>query len=126
MFFGKYLRRDVLFRTDFLYENVNIKQTNLKLYYIAPEINYTLIKVSNQLFFNLKVGIILGRENMNNEIMVNKKLNQLIFGEKIGAKLEYFISSEVSLNIDIEQRIFNNSKIGVMSELAFVSLSYNF
>jgi len=124
--YGKYITKNLLFRTDIYYENAIMGLTTLSAYYISPEINYTINKVSNHFFIDAKVGLISGSENMSNKIMVNKKLNNIVFGEKIGLKFEYFIVPEVSLNLDVEQRFINNSKAGTATRNAYFSISFNF
>jgi hypothetical protein len=124
--YGKYVSKNLLFRTDLFYETVKLGLTTLHGYYLSPEINYTINKIGNQLFINVKGGVLVGREDMNNSIMVNKKLNKIVFGEKIGIKFEYYITPEVSLNIDLEQRFINNSMAGTMARNCYLSLSYNF
>lgn len=124
--YGKYFTKNLLFRTDFVYETVKIELTTLHGYYLSPEVNYTIKKIGNQFFINIKAGAILGSENMSNSIMVNKKLNKIVFGEKVGLKFEYYITPEVSMNIDFEQRFINNSQVGTMTRNCYVSLSYNF
>jgi hypothetical protein len=124
--YGKYLRKDFLFRTDVSYETIKIESTKLNAYYVSPEINYCIEKLNSRFFINVKGGFITGLEYLNNKIMVNKKLSQFVFGEKIGIKLEYFLTPEFSLNLDLEQRFINNSQIGTMARNAYLSLSYNF
>jgi len=124
--YGKYLKKNMLFRTDFIYETVELDLTTLHGYYVSPEINYTILKLGNQFFINIKAGVIIGSENMTNSIMVNKKLSKIVFGEKIGLKFEFYITPEFSMNIDLEQRFINNSQAGTMTRNGYLSLSYNF
>lgn len=124
--YGKYFTKNWLIRTDFIYENVKINETTLSGYYISPEANYCFDKVSNRLFLNAKVGLIIGDESLKNNIMVNHPINKLIYGEKIGLKVEYYISTDFSLNLDLEQRFLNNSIVGTISRNAYFSISYNF
>jgi hypothetical protein len=125
-FYAKYWRKDIIFRTDINYETASYSLTRMNWYYISPEINYTIQKVSNRLFINAKAGVILGKEYLSNSIMVNHKLNKLSIGEKIGFKIEYFLTPDVSLNIDLEQRFINNSNLGTLSNIALISISYNY
>lgn len=124
--YSKYLTKEFLLRTDFFYEKVHLGLTTLNAYYLNPEINYTIDKITNQLFIDAKAGIILGMEDETNKVMVNLPINTFVFGEKIGMKVEYFITPEVSINLDAEQRFIDNSKIGILSRTAYISLSYNF
>lgn len=126
LFYAKYLKSDILVRGDLFYEHANLSGlTALNLFYLSPEINYTVAKPTNRFFVNIKGGIIIGNERLNNSIMVNKKLSSFVIGEKIGVKLEYFIVPEISINFDLEQRFFHKSKVGAQSALLAVSLSYN-
>jgi hypothetical protein len=124
--YGKYLQKDWLFRTDVSYETVKINLTTLNAFYLSPEMNYCIKKVNNRFFINAKGGVIAGLEYLNNEIMVNKKISQVVLGEKIGLKLEYFLTPELSMNVDLEQRFINNSQLGTITRNAYLSLSYNF
>jgi hypothetical protein len=124
--YGKYLSKDWLFRTDFIYETVNLGLTTVNAWYVSPEFNYCIDKVSNTIYINVKAGAVVGDETAVNKIMVNKNLSQIVFGEKAGLKLEYFISTDISFNIDVEQRFINNSRIGTLTGNAYVSISYNF
>jgi len=124
--YGKYLSKDWLFRTDFIYETVNLGLTTVNAWYVSPEFNYCIDKVSNRIYINVKAGAVVGDETAVNKIMVNKNLSQIVFGEKAGLKLEYFISTDISFNIDVEQRFINNSRIGTLTGNAYVSISYNF
>lgn len=124
--YGKYITKDWLFRTDFIYETVNLGITTINAYYVSPEFNYCIDKVSNRIYINAKAGVILGDETAKNKIMVNKDLDQIVYGEKAGFKLEYFITTDISVNIDVEQRFINNSQIGTLTRNGYISLSYNF
>jgi hypothetical protein len=126
LFYTKYLKKNLFVRGDLFYEKAALSNiTTLQLFYVSPEVNYTIAKLSNRFFVNIKGGLIIGNERLSNGIMVNKKLSTVIFGEKIGVKFEFFIIPELSMNLDFEQRFINNSKAGVKSALAYVSLSYN-
>lgn len=124
--YGKYLTKDFLFGTDFIYETRTLGITYVNAYYVSPEINYCIDKISNRCFLDAKAGVVLGDETAHNKIMVNKELSNFVFGEKIGLKLEYFITSDISMNIDAEQRFINNSQIGTARWNTYLSLSYNF
>ena len=124
--YSRYLNKDWLFRTDFIYENVKLGLTALNAYYLAPELNYCIDKLSNRCFLSVKAGVIIGMEDETNKVMVNLPVNTFVFGEKTGLKLEYFITTDISLNIDVEQRFIDNSKIGALSRAAYLSVSYNF
>src|SRR5208282_973880 len=118
--YSKYLNKDWLFRTDLFYENVKLGLTTLNAYYGSMEFNYCIDKLSNRCFLNAKAGVILGTEDETNKIMVNLPINTIVYGEKFGFKGEYFITPVVSLNLDLEQRIIDNSKIGIYSRTAYV------
>ncbi len=124
--YSKYLNKDWLFRTDFFYENVKLGLTTLNAYYGSMEYNYCIDKLSNRCFLDAKAGAIIGMEDETNKVMVNIPINTFVYGEKIGFKLEYYITPEVSINLDAEQRFIDNSKIGLLSRTAYVSISYNF
>lgn len=125
-FYAKYWKKDLLFRTDLNYETATYSLTKMNWFYISPELNYTIQKVSNQFYINAKAGLIVGSENLSNKIMVNEKLTKITYGEKIGVKFEFYVAPEVSLNLDLEQRFINNSNIGTLSRIALLSISYNF
>lgn len=124
--YGKYLTKNLLLRTDFVYETVKLDLTTLHGYYLSPEAAYLISRVSNRFFIDIKAGIIIGDESLSNAIMVDKKLNKIVYGEKIGIKFEYFITPELSLNLDLEQRFINNSQVGTVTRNGYLSISYNF
>jgi hypothetical protein len=125
-FYAKYWKKDILFRIDINYETATYALTTMNWFYFSPELNYTIRKVTNRFFINAKAGLILGKENLSNKIMVNHNLNKFSYGEKIGFKMEYFLTPDISLNIDLEQRFINNSNIGTLSKIAIISISYNY
>ena len=56
--YGKYLSKVWLFSTDFFYENVKLGLTTLNAFYLSPEFNYTIDKVTNQFFIDMKAGAV--------------------------------------------------------------------
>ena len=124
--YSKYLNKDWFYRTDLFYERVTLGLTTLNAYYGSLEYNYCIDKVNNRCFINAKAGGIIGMEDETNKVMVNLPINTFVFGEKFGFKIEYYLSPELALNLDLEQRIIDNSKIGVFSKAAYLSVSYNF
>lgn len=124
--YGKYLTKTILFQTDLIYEYVKVNLTTFNAYYVSPECALVIDKLSNRCFIDAIAGVILGEETAHNQIMVNKDLSNIVFGEKIGLKFEYFISTDISINVNLEQRFINNSQERTMAHNAYLSLSYNF
>src|SRR5208283_191194 len=106
--YGRYFSRSLLIGTDVSYETVQLNLTTLHAYYLSPLAAWLIGRIRNRFFADLKGGFIAGEETLTNRVMVNKPLDQLVFGEKLGLKFEYFMNPVLSLNLDLEQRFMNN------------------
>jgi|ERR1035437_2042060 hypothetical protein len=71
---------------------------------LLPEAGYTILKIGNNYFLDLKVNLMLGYEKITNPIFTRK--NRFIVGESIGFKNEYFLSSKIKLDLDVCQRFW--------------------
>jgi hypothetical protein len=86
---------------------------------------YTFYNPGDKLFFNVKGGFLTGVEFISNSVL-NKKKSQFFIGENIGLCVEYFITNKVMLNLDLDQRFFQLSKVGNASFIIKIGLNYNF
>jgi hypothetical protein len=62
---------------------------------------------------------------MSNSIL-DKKKSQFFVGENLGLCAEYFISNKIMLNLDLDQRFFQLSKVGKASFIIQLGINFNF
>jgi hypothetical protein len=86
---------------------------------------YTFYTLGDSFFFNVKGGILSGVEFISNSVL-DKKKSQFFVGENIGLCAEYFISGKIMLNLDLDQRFFQLSKLGNASLIIKLGINYNF
>jgi hypothetical protein len=107
------------------YERVSFDISKVSIVYVNPGIMYTFYTLGDKLFFNVKGGILPGVEFLNNSIL-DKKKSQFFVGENIGLCAEYFISNKIMINLDLDQRFFQLSKIGKASYIIKLGANFNF
>lgn len=108
-----YLKSNKIIKGNLLYESGNIGKTQFNLLYLNPEYLYTAARLNKSIYINLKGGLIVGYENLQNDIF--NEATSIFFGENIGINAELFLTNRLSLNFDIEQRIFHKSNLGTFS-----------
>ena len=112
-------------RTNLDYERVSFDLSKASIVFANPELMYTFYTLGDEVFFNVKGGILTGAEFINNSIL-DKKKSQFFVGENIGLCAEYFISNKIMLNLDLDQRFFQLSKVGKASFIIKLGINYNF
>jgi len=86
---------------------------------------YTLFTLGDGLFFSAKGGFLTGVEFISNSVLLQKE-SQFFVGENIGFCGEYFITNKIMLNLDLDQRFFQLSKVGKASYIIKLGLNLNF
>ena len=120
-----YKSGNLAFRGSLDFERVRFDLSKASIVYANPEIMYTFYNPGDKLFINIKGGILTGAEFINNSVL-DKKKNQFFVGENIGLCTEYFLLNKIMLNLDLDQRFFQLSKIGKASFIIRFGINYNF
>jgi hypothetical protein len=120
-----YKSGDLVYRGNLDFERVSFDLSNASIVYANPELMFTFYNPGDKLFFNVKGGFLTGVEFISNSVL-NKKKSQFFIGENIGFCVEYFITNKVMLNLDLDQRFFQLSKVGNASFIIKIGLNYNF
>ncbi|MBK7134161.1 MAG: hypothetical protein IPH69_15470 [Bacteroidales bacterium] len=113
------------YRGSLDFERVSFDLSKASIVYANPELMFTFYNPGDKLFFNVKGGFLTGVEFISNSVL-NKKKSQFFIGENIGLCVEYFISNKVMLNLDLDQRFFQFSKVGNASFIIKIGMNYNF
>jgi hypothetical protein len=120
-----YKNNNLAYRGSLDYERVTFALSKASIIYANPELMYTFYTLGDSFFFNVKGGILTGVEFISNSIL-DKKKSQFFVGENIGFCAEYFISNKIMLNLDLDQRFFQLSKVGKASFIIRFGINYNF
>lgn len=120
-----YKNNNLAFRGSIDFERVRFDLSKALIVYANPELMYTFYNPGDKLFFNIKGGILTGAEFMSNSIL-DKKKSQFFVGENLGLCAEYFISNKIMLNLDLDQRFFQMSKVGKASYIIQLGINFNF
>jgi len=123
--FSFYKNNNLAYRASLDYERVSFDLSKASIVFANPELMYTFYTLGDEVFFNVKGGILTGAEFINNSIL-DKKKSQFFVGENIGLCAEYFISNKIMLNLDLDQRFFQLSKVGKASFIIKLGINYNF
>jgi len=123
--FTFYKNNNLAYRASLDYERVSFDLSKASIVFANPELMYTFYTLGDEVFFNVKGGILTGAEFINNSIL-DKKKSQFFIGENIGLCAEYFISNKIMLNLDLDQRFFQLSKVGKASFIIKLGINYNF
>ena len=120
-----YKSGNLAYRASLDYERVSFDLSKASVVYANPELMYTFYILGDKVFFNVNGGILTGAEFISNSIL-DKKKNQFFVGENIGICAEYFITNKIMLNLDLDQRFFQLSKVGKASFIIKFGINYNF
>ena len=120
-----YKSGNLAYRGSIDFERVSFDLSKASIVYANPELMYTFYNPWDKLFLNVKGGILTGVEFISNSVLDDKK-SQFFVGENIGLCAEYFISGKIMLNMDIDQRFFQLSKVGKASFIIRFGINYNF
>jgi len=120
-----YQKNSIAYRGSIDFERVSFDISKASIMYANPEIMYTFYTLGDNFFFNVKGGILSGAEFISNSVL-DKKKSQFFVGENIGLCAEYFISGKIMLNLDLDQRFFQLSKVGKASFIIRFGINYNF
>jgi hypothetical protein len=120
-----YKSGNLAYRASLDYERVEFNLSKASIMCANPELMYTFYTLGDSFFFNVKGGILSGVEFISNSVL-DKKKSQFFVGENIGLCAEYFISGKIMLNLDLDQRFFQLSKLGNASLIIKLGINYNF
>jgi hypothetical protein len=120
-----YKSGNLAYRASLDYERVSFDLSEASIAYANPELMYTFYNPGDKLFLNVKGGFLTGVEFISNSVL-DKKKSQFFIGENIGICAEYFISNKIMLNLDLDQRFFQFSKVGNASFIIKIGMNYNF
>jgi hypothetical protein len=113
------------YRGSLDFERVSFDLSKASIVYANPEVMYTFYNPGDKLFFNVKGGFLTGVEFISNSVL-DKKKSQFFVGENIGLGAEYFITNKIMLNLDLDQRFFQMSRVGQASFILGLGINYNF
>lgn len=120
-----YQNNNIALRGGLDFEQVKFDISKASIVSANPEFMYTLFTLGDGLFFSAKGGFLTGVEFINNSVLVQKE-SQFFVGENIGFCGEYFITNKIMLNLDLDQRFFQLSKVGKASYIIKLGLNLNF
>ena len=120
-----YQKNSIAYRGSIDFERVSLGISKASIMYANPEIMYTFYTLGDNFFFNVKGGILSGAEFISNSVL-DKKQSQFFVGENIGLCAEYLLSSKIMINLDLDQRFLQLSKVGKASFIIKLGINYNF
>ena len=120
-----YKNNNLVYRASLDYERVEFDLSKASIIYANPELMYTFYTLGDSFFFNVKGGILTGTEFISNSIL-DKKKSQFFVGENLGLCAEYFISNKIMINLDVDQRFFQLSRLGKASFIIQLGIYFNF
>ena len=120
-----YKSGNLAYRGSLDFERVGFDLSKASIVYANPELMYTFYNPWDKIFFSVKGGFLTGVEFISNSVLDQKK-SQFFVGENIGLCAEYFISNKIMLNLDLDQRFFQLSKLGNASLIIKLGINYNF
>ena len=120
-----YQNNNIALRGSLDFEQVKFDISKASIVSANPEFMYTLFTLGDGLFFSAKGGFLTGVEFISNSVLVQKE-SQFFVGENIGLCAEYFITNKIMLNLDLDQRFFQLSKVGKASYIIKLGLNLNF
>lgn len=123
--FSLYQKSNITYRASIDFEHVNLSLSKANIVYANPEFMYTFFFYGERLYFSGKAGLLSGAEFISNSALDRKK-NQFFVGENVGLCAEYYVSNLIMLNLDIDQRFFQLSKVGNSSFIIKLGVNYNF
>ena len=120
-----YRSNNITYRASIDFERVKFDISKASIVFANPEFMYTFYTSGEKFFFSAKGGFLAGVEFINNPVL-DKKKNQFFVGEDIGFTAEYYLTDKIMLNLDLDQRFFQLSKIGKASFIIKLGINYNF
>ncbi len=106
-----YESEKLIVRVTLSYEFGKINLTSYNTNYLLIELNHTVYKIHDALFFNLGYGILAGEENSSNEVL-NNKTNTFSYGLLLDANVEIYVLKKVALLIEFKELWDNGSNFG--------------
>ena len=120
-----YKNNNFAYRGSIDYERVDFAISKASIIYVNPELIYNFYTLGENFFLSAKGGILSGVEFLSNSVL-DAKESQFFVGENIGLCVEYYLSNKIMLNLDLDQRFFQLSKVGKASYIIKFGVNYNF
>jgi hypothetical protein len=120
-----YKSGNLAYRGSLDFERVGFDLSKASIVYANPELMYTFYNPWDKIFFSVKGGFLTGVEFISNSVLDIKK-SQFFVGENIGLCAEYFITNKIMINLDLDQRFFQMSRVGKASFILGLGINYNF
>ena len=120
-----YKNNNFAYRGSIDFERVDFAISKASIIYVNPELIYNFYNLGENFFLSAKGGILSGVEFLSNSVL-DKKESQFFIGENIGLCVEYYLSNKIMLNLDLDQRFFQLSKVGKASYIIKFGVNYNF
>jgi hypothetical protein len=120
-----YQKNSFAYRVSLDYERVDFALSKASIIYVNPELIYNFYTVGENFFLSAKGGILSGVEFLSNSVL-DAKESKFFVGENIGLCVEYYLSNKIMLNLDLDQRFFQLSKVGKASYIIKFGVNFNF
>ena len=120
-----YKNNNFAYRGSIDYERVDFAISKASIIYVNLELIYNFYTLGENFFLSTKGGILSGVEFLSNSVL-DAKESQFFVGENIGLCVEYYLSNKIMLNLDLDQRFFQLSKVGKASYIIKFGVNYNF
>ena len=120
-----YQKSSFAYRVSLDYERVDFALSKASIIYVNPELIYNFYTVGENFFLSAKGGILSGVKFLSNSVLDGKE-SQFFVGENIGLCVEYYLSNKIMLNLDLDQRFFQLSKVGRASDIIKFGVNFNF
>jgi hypothetical protein len=120
-----YKKNNFAYRGSIDFERVDFALSKASIIYVNPELIYNFYTHGENFFLSAKAGILSGVEFISNSIL-DRKMSEFFVGENIGLCVEYYLANKIMLNLDLDQRFFQLSKVGKASFIIRFGINYNF
>lgn len=125
VYYGWYLRDNLGVELAGLIEQGNAGLSDYSFYYVQPSIFNTFYNINQSLFLSGKLGVMAGKETVNNEIL-NLTVGRFIYGITVGAKAEYFITNRFKFDVEFAPRFIPQRQTGALDYKLKIGVAYNF
>ena len=121
--YGYLLKNDIGVGGRLAYEKLDFDLSDAGQIYFNPSGWYMLKKIKEMVFLNVKGGVLVGYEFTSNDIL-DKKENGIYFGQSFGLNAEFYVHNKITIDLNLEQRIFQKSMFGSNSYLISLIVNY--
>lgn len=125
--YNYYLSKKLFIDASINFETGTVQNTDVRIFYLRINANYTLFQVGNTLFFNAAGGFSGGLEKVNSKISNNNsEASSFCAGANVGLTTEIFLSNTICIEPFVYQYFQFNSEIGHQFYNYGLNLKINF